>query len=533
VNADVPAAAGTERHRRALLSTLTASGFGYLMMAISFVTVPFYLKWLGVGAYGEFLTLLAFMGYLNFADAGLNWGALVLIGHAHGRRDKQEVATLYRHAMILAFISAFLALLFAVGVYLLSIAGYRLPMFAAGPSPGFSLLLIGLKSALMLSMSSVMAMAYGLQEGYFFTRLQGYFQLIGSVMMLLAAFRWRNVEAVVAASALSSALACLITLVVATRRYADYLAIPVRYTISSFRLLLRTGAKGFLLQGSRLLRTTMPVFLLATFLGTGSVPALTLPTTLLGVVTVFLFNWSASLQTAYGDAWSKGDRAWISRSIEHLIVRGLGWMLLASCFILGLGQWFVRVWTGGHVSVPIPLLFSVVAIAVASWATDLFIFALVGINRQRRIAFVEMGNACLATLVGWLLCANGHAEYIGFAVLGSALATTLFFGWRQLCFWLGTRSLRPDVKSIGRLVLVAAFTFAVLIGGRSVAMEPSEGSWASWLKLTGVGAAGSVAFLAGIAVSGITWDQWPGFDWRALTRKWQRTASDSTPRVAT
>lgn len=532
MNADVPAAAGTERHRRALLSTLTASGFGYLMMVISFVTVPFYLRWLGVGAYGEFLTLLAFMGYLNFADAGLNWGALVLIGHAHGRRDKSEVAMLFRHATVLAFSSAFLALLFATCVYLLSIAGYRLPMFSAGPSPGFSLLLIGLKSALMLSMSSVMAMAYGLQEGYFFTRLQGYFQLIGSVMMLLAAFRWRNVEAVVAASALSSALACVITLIVATRRYADYLAIPVRYSITSFRVLIRTGAKGFLLQGSRLLRTTMPVFLIATFLGTGSVPALTLPTTLLGVVTVFLFNWSASLQTAYGDAWSKGDKAWISRSIEHLMVRGLGWMLLASCFILGLGQSFVRIWTGGHVPVPIPMLLSVVAIAVSSWATDLFIFALVGINRQRRIAFVEIGNACIATLVGWLLCANGHAEYIGFAVLGSAVATTLFFGWRELCFWLGTRSLRPDGKSIGRLVLVSAFTFAVLVAGRGTAMGSSIGSWTGWLKLTAVGTAGAVSFLAGIAVSGITWDQWPGFEWLAMTRTWQRAAADSTARTA-
>ena len=32
-------AAGKERHRRAWLSTLTSSGFGYLMTAISFVAV--------------------------------------------------------------------------------------------------------------------------------------------------------------------------------------------------------------------------------------------------------------------------------------------------------------------------------------------------------------------------------------------------------------------------------------------------------------------------------------------------------------
>jgi hypothetical protein len=210
-------------------------------------------------------------------------------------------------------------------------------------------------------------------------------------------------------------------------------------------------------------------------------------------------------------------------------------MLLASCFILGLGQWFVRIWTGGHVLVPMPMLLSVVAIAAASWATDLLIFALVGINRQRRIAFVEIGNAGVATLAGWLLCANGHAEYIGFAVLGSAVVTTLFIGWRELCFWLGPRPLRPDGRSIGRLVPVSALTFAVLMIGRDVASGSSTGLWMGWLKLTAVGMAGAASFLAGIAVSGVDWVQWPGFEWLAVMRKWkwQRHAADPPPRVAT
>lgn len=514
---DTTLAAGEARHRRALLSTLMASGFGYLMTAISFVTVPLYLKWLGVEAYGQFLTLWAFMGYLNFADAGLNWGALILIGIAHGRRDDAAVARLFRHATVLAFLSAGFALLLAVGVYYLSRLGYRLPMFSGGPSPGLSLLLIGLKSAFMLSTSSVMAMAYGLQEGYWFTRIQGYFQVLGVALMLAAAFWARNVEAVVWASTLASAVACVVTLILAARRYTVYLKISAPFSLDTFRLQLRTGAKGFLLQGSRLVRTTLPVFMIASYEGTGTVPTLTLPLTLLGVAGGFLFNWSSSLQSAYGEAWSKGDKGWIAASVRHVIERGLGWLLLASCLILSLGQWFVRVWTSGRVVVPMSMLASAVAIAMSSWMIDICIFALVGINRQRRIAFAELLNVCLAAGACCLLCVFGRPTYIGFGILAAALLTSVWVGRRDLVLWLESDAFEPERSSIIRFAFAAICTYGVLLVAKYL-VGPASSTMLSWAKMSALGAIGSATFVIGIATSGLKSDQWPGLDWMALIK---------------
>jgi O-antigen/teichoic acid export membrane protein len=511
-------AAGRERHRRAWLSTVTASGFSYVMTAISFVAVPLYLRWLGVDAYGRFLTLLAFMGYLNFADAGVNWGALVLIGQAHGRGDKAGVASLFRHAAVLALFSAAAAMLVAMLVYGLSATGHRLPMFAEGPAPGRSLLLIGIKSAFMLSASSVMAMAYGLQEGYWFARLQGFFQLLGAGLMLAAAYWTREIDAVVAASALASGCACVATLALAARRYAEYVRIAAPLSLDSFGMQLRTGAKSFLLQGSRLVRTTMPVFLIASFAGSGGVPTLTLPLTLLGVVGGFLFNWSASLQTAYGEAWAKGDKPWIAATIRQVIERGLGWLLLASVLIATLGQSFVQVWTGGQVVVPATMLASAVALVAASWITDICIFALVGINRQRRIALVELLNVGLATGAGWLLCVSGHPALIGFGVLGAAVTTTLWVGRKQLIFWLETNEFQPTGRALVRFALAAGCALIVLLAVRSVLSAASSVGLA-WLEMAATGLAGVLAFFASLVALEVPSEQWPGFDWKALIKR--------------
>ena len=511
-------AAGKERHRRAWLSTITTSGFGYLMTAISFVAVPLYLRWLGVEAYGRFLTLLAFMGYLNFADAGLNWGALILIGQAHGQRNKAGVASLLRHATVLAFCSAFLALLVALVVYLLSAAGHRLPMFAEGPAPGWSLLLIGFKSAFMLSTSSVMALAFGLQEGYWFARLQGCFQLLGAGLMLAAACWTHDIETVVAASAFASGLACVVTLGLASRRYAEYLRIKTPLSLGAFGTQLRSGAKSFLLQGSRLVRTTAPLFLIASFVGSGAVPTLTLPMTLLGVVGGFLFNWSASLQSAYGEAWAKGDRTWIAASLCQVIERGLGWLLLASCLIFVLGQSFVGVWTSAHVVVPSAMLLSAVALVASSWLTDVVIFALVGINRQRQIAFTELLNMSLAIGAGWALCATGHSTFIGFGVLAAALVTTLWVGWKQLFFWLATDGFRPALSTLIRFAVATACTLGVLFLLR-LGWREAAGVGLIWFEMAATGVTGAVTFFAATCALGVTSEQWPGFDWIGLIKR--------------
>ena len=119
----------SSREQRAAHSTAVFTVFNYAGMAASFVSVPLLLRWLGRENYGLMLTALAFMNYLSFTGAGLNWGSIVLISEAHGRGDRSEMARIFRHSLVLGAVSAFVAGL--------KIAGSSLPL-SRRPGGSFS-----------------------------------------------------------------------------------------------------------------------------------------------------------------------------------------------------------------------------------------------------------------------------------------------------------------------------------------------------------------------------------------------------------
>src|SRR5580698_9045217 len=167
------------RSSRALRSTLVSSVFGYAAQGLSLVAIPLFLSTVGAEGYGLMVTVMAFMGYLTFADAGLSWGSMILIAQAHGRGSKTEIAHIIRHSVALAAGSCLVVAL-ALGVILsAAAAGWRLPMFAHHPEADRLLLIAGVQLGLNLLLSAVYNLFLGLQEGYWTGFYQGLGRLLG------------------------------------------------------------------------------------------------------------------------------------------------------------------------------------------------------------------------------------------------------------------------------------------------------------------------------------------------------------------
>src|SRR5271167_4063684 len=113
------------RFRRAFWATVVEAGFGYAAQALSLFSLPLFLSTLGRESYGLMITVMAFTGYLNFADAGLSWGSMILIAHAHGRQDRAMIAHITRHSAVLAAASGLVAVLALAGVLGASALGWR------------------------------------------------------------------------------------------------------------------------------------------------------------------------------------------------------------------------------------------------------------------------------------------------------------------------------------------------------------------------------------------------------------------------
>ncbi|MGA3006557.1 MAG: oligosaccharide flippase family protein, partial [Opitutaceae bacterium] len=138
------------RSSRAFRSTLVVSGFSYATQGLSIVAVPLFLSTVGAEGYGLMLTVLSIVGYLNFADAGLSWGSMILIAQAHGRGGKTEIANIVRHSAVLAAGSGLMVALAAVGIFIAARLGWRLPMFAHHPEADYLVLIAALQLILTL-----------------------------------------------------------------------------------------------------------------------------------------------------------------------------------------------------------------------------------------------------------------------------------------------------------------------------------------------------------------------------------------------
>jgi len=162
-----------DRTGRALRSTLVVSVLGYGAQALSLVAIPLFLKTVGADGYGLMVTVMAFMGYLTFADAGLSWGSMILIAQAQGRDDKTGIAHIIRHSAVLAAGSGAVVLVTLGLILAAAAAGWRLPMFAGHPEADRLLLIAGVQLALNLQFGIVYNLFQGLQESYWAGVYQG------------------------------------------------------------------------------------------------------------------------------------------------------------------------------------------------------------------------------------------------------------------------------------------------------------------------------------------------------------------------
>lgn len=445
-----------ERGERAARSTVAFTLANYSGMAASFVSVPLLLRWLGAENYGLMLTALAFMSYLSFADAGLNWGSIVLISEAHGRGDRGALASVFRHSIVLGLGSALVALVGATLAFTASRAGWQIPIFG-GHTTGTSLLLIvGLQCAVSLSVAPVYAVFQGMQEGHWVGFYIGCSRVVSTGVILLAVWWWRSPAAALLAGLVVLAFFGAIAYVHAWRSHSWLFARGDLTDRTQYRRQLRIGAKSFGLQVARTIQGTAPVLVLGAIAGPASVPLYSVPAALAGALFGIFNSWNSSVQAAYGASWAANDRGWVvsvfRRTLDLTVIIGT---VAAAGFVI-VGPAAVELWTHGALPLTSAMCASVVAIALVQAVSASVQFCLVGINQHRDLALIELvhtacafGGAALATL--WW----GPAG-VGIGITAAYLATAAWLGFRDLARRLGTGDVVPRAWWLARVVLVGA-----------------------------------------------------------------------------
>ena len=487
------------RALRGLRSTAVVSVLGYAAQGLSLVAIPLFLKTVGAEGYGLMVTVMAFMGYLTFADAGLSWGSMILIAQAEGRGDRAGIAHIVRHSALLAVGSGGVAALALAGILGAAALGWRLPMFAAHPEADWLLLIAGGGLILNLQFGIVYNLLHGLQEGYWAGAYQGAGRLLGLVGAMGVAWLTQSVAGMLLVQVAANGIVGLVALVHAWRRHPWAFRAGDWTDRGQYEAQLRVGGKNLLLQVGRTLGGTAPTLAISSVLGPAWVPFYTIPLSLLSLFFAPIASWSASMQSAYGEAWESGAKDWVRRTFRLTLERAQVLGSLGVGLFLALGDHFIRWWTHGRVWLEPAVAMSIAATVLLGAWLSAGQFLLTGLNRHRRAATAEVANGLLA-----LLFVTQAVRWWGLAGLGpgmcaAALATSAWVLPREVRFQLGASCLPAWTFMLKVVTAAAACT---VVAAAALLAWPRAGMtiWPG-LDLMAAGLAGLGAFVgAGLAL---------------------------------
>ncbi len=457
------------------------------------VAIPVFLATVGIDAYGLMVTVMAFSGYLNFADAGLSWGSMILIAQANGRGAKAEIAHVVRHAIMLAAGSGIVVLAVVGAVLLAASRGWRLPMFAHHPEADPLILIAGTQLILTLQFGVFYNLFHGLQQGYWSGLYQGVGRLGGLIAAMIGAWLTHKIAVVMLAQLAATALSGGAAALHAWRLHRWAFQQGSWVDRSQYRVQLGVGGKSFMLQIGRTLSGTAPTLGISSIVGPASVPLYTIPTTLLSLFFTPINSWNASMQSAYGEAWTSGAVDWTRAAFRKSLERALLFGGLGVALFLATGNLFIRLWTHNRVWMDPAMAASVCALVVAAAVITACEYLLTGLNQHRGAALAGLANGVIAVVTIPLCIRWWGLGTIGIGGLVAAAATSGWVLHRQIRSQLGAGCF-PNVAFVLRLAVVVGI--ATAIGHFLGSLVPSGGLESAVLKLVLAATGSLVAFIA-------------------------------------
>lgn len=337
------------RYRRVALTTMSALTARGISVAVSVVTVPLVMNYLGKEQYGFWAILTSFASWLILFDFGIINGLLNTVSEAYGKGDK-ALAKKYTSTaffILLAISISFLALLFTVGYFvpwgsLFSVEGivdsevvYWCVVAALGP------VILG------LPLSIVRQVYAGYQRAY----ISNVFLAFAPVSTLLGLF---------VALALDASLPLLILTLTAPPiimtgiNYIRLIIVDFPWvaptlpsvTRDARQRLLAISVPLFLFQIGALMVSQSQLFILSHRSDYDTVAEYSVIFRLYLLVSSLIILSTNAMVPPFREAFEQGDRAWIRKAFKQMLLMRMGFAIAASLIMIMGGNLLLELWLG-------------------------------------------------------------------------------------------------------------------------------------------------------------------------------------------
>ncbi len=411
-----------ERHRRVFLTGLAAGVARGTRLLTALISVPLTIGYLGTERYGLWVAIASLLAMLAFADLGIGNGLLNVIAEAHGRDDRALAARYVSSAFFfLLALATVLGGLLAASYHAIHWAGLfnvTSPLAAeeAGPAAAVFLgcFLVG------LPLGVVQRVQLGYQEGFRASLWEALGSAIGLAGVLVAIVLHAGLPLLVLAMAGGPVAALAMNGIVLFGRQRPWLRPRLRLAArdSAVRV-LRLGVLFFILQVVMALAFYSDSFVVARLFGAGTVARYAVPAKLFDMVTMLSAMLLTPLWPAYGEAITRGDHAWVRRTLLRSIGGVLVLTVSAGVVLIAIGPMAVRIWAGPAV---VPTRALLLALAAWNILSNLGSAVAMFLNGAGRLRFQVAAAVALAVTAISLKVVLGRALGLPGLAWGTALA---------------------------------------------------------------------------------------------------------------
>lgn len=328
-------------------------------IAVSLITVPLTLHYLGTERFGLWMTISSILAMANFADFGIGNGVINTVADAYGKDDQEEIRQVVSSSFaVLALIALVLLSGFFLSYRFISWGNFfNVTSTQARNEAGPAIAVFALCFSLNIPLDVVQRVQLGLQQGF----RTNFWQVVSSVGILIG---------ILAVIYLHGSMTLLMAVlagmpVVGTAINAiHFFSITRRDLFPRWRFVSREaivrvarfGAFFFVLQVVVAIAFSADNFIVARTVSAAAVTVFSIPERMFGMIVLMVTMFVTPLWPAYGEAISRGDMHWVRNTLQRSILIVFGLTTLVSALLLTFAYPLIRWWVGPTIHPPFLLL---------------------------------------------------------------------------------------------------------------------------------------------------------------------------------
>lgn len=348
----------SERHRRAILTTITSILAKGITILTGFISIPLTVNYLGVERFGLWMTITSISMMFVFADFGLGNGLVNVLAKANGKNEKLIAKEAVSNVFFMqSFVALFLILIFGLTYKFISWSNFfNVTTDLAIQESAPAVMMFFLIFAFKLPTAIVQKIQIAYQEGF----ISNLWQAGGSILSLIALLVAINYKAGLTILIFSmtgvETIVMIINLIYQFLFVRNWIAPSWKlFKLRKAKILLRIGLIFSIITLANIIGSSLDNIIIANYMGASSVSEYAVVQKLFSIMFIVTFI-TAPYWPAFGEAFAQLDYIW-ARKTQKKIQKISFYVTILLCLpLLVFGKFIIKIWIGPEIIPSFPLL---------------------------------------------------------------------------------------------------------------------------------------------------------------------------------